>query len=248
MNPMAYVSRTQRRAFCLAFCLTVFQSLTPIVSVTATAARHGGSVYNNISDECRVFSHGDESSGRIALTFDDGPDPDITPTILDVLKRYNVRATFFVIGQNAERSPNLIDRELAMGHEIGNHTYTHKYLGRAEDAVTETEIYECDSRLFEHNEYTARLFRPPGGIMNERIKSVCSSMGYSVVLWSIDTRDWSGISADAISAEILENVRDGAVILMHDGVRGHTAEALDVILPRLAALGYECVTVSELIG
>lgn len=230
---------------CLAFCLSILQNLVPLTMGVCITA---GAESDERSNECRVFSHGDGGSGRIALTFDDGPDPTLTPKILDILKRYNARATFFVIGQNAERYPDIIDLELSWGHEIGNHTYTHKYLGHAEDMVTEAEIYECDSRIFEHNEYAPRLFRPPGGIMNDRIKSVCAAMGYNVVLWSIDTRDWSGVSADDISAEILENIRDGAVVLMHDGVRGHTAEALEDILPQLKAMGYECVTVSELIG
>lgn len=230
--------------------LLVYTTLCAMMLSTAT---HGVSSTSTNADkqgwgECRVFSHGDGGSARIALTFDDGPDPELTPRVLDILEKNNVKATFFVIGQNAERFPDIIDRELAAGHEIGNHTYSHKYLGHAEDMVTEAEIYECDTRLFEHNEYTPRLFRPPGGIMNERIGSVCNAMGYSVILWSIDTRDWSGVSADGISAEIFKNLRDGAVILMHDGVRGHTAEALEYLLPKLTAMGYECVTVSELIG
>lgn len=226
---------------------------TTFCAVILSTSVHGVSSASTNADKlnggvCRVFSHGDDGSSRIALTFDDGPDPELTPRILDILEQNNVRATFFVIGQNAERSPNIIDRELSAGHEIGNHTYTHKYLGHTEDMVTEAEIYECDTKLFEHNEYTPRLFRPPGGIMNERIGSVCNAMGYSIILWSIDTRDWSGVSADDISAEILKNLRDGAVILMHDGVRGHTAEALEYLLPKLTSMGYECVTVSELIG
>ncbi len=101
--------------------------------------------------------------------------------------------------------------------------------------------------LFEHGEYCTRVFRPPGGIMNDDILRVCRTLGYSVVLWSVDTRDWSGRSAAEIESEILGHVTDGAVILMHDGVRGQTAEALRAVIPELRRRGYEFVTVSELI-
>lgn len=219
----------------LLFALSLVFSLNFIFSVAGTAP------------ECRVFSRGQPGRGRIAVTFDDGPDAHLTPEILDILDKYGVRATFFVVGKNADMYPLLIDREIAAGHEIGNHTYTHKYLGTAGKKQTEKEISACDSMLFEHNEYCTRLFRPPGGIMNDDISEICASMGYSVVLWSVDTRDWSGRSAAEIEKEILNNVSDGAVILMHDGVRGHTAEALRTIIPELKRRGYEFVTVSELI-
>ena len=201
----------------------------------------------NAERECRVFSHGQPGSGRIALTFDDGPNPHLTPEILDILGENNIKGTFFVVGKNAEAYPALIDREIAAGHEIGNHTYSHKYLGKAGTQLTEDEITACDSRLFEHGEYCTRVFRPPGGIMNDDILRVCRTLGYSVVLWSVDTRYWSGRSAAEIESEILGHVTDGAVILMHDGVRGHTAEALRAVIPELRRRGYEFVTVSELI-
>lgn len=197
--------------------------------------------------ECRVFSHGKPGCGRIAITFDDGPDPHLTPAILDILDEYSVKATFFVVGKNAKAYPDLIDREIAAGHEIGNHTYSHKYLGGAGCELTKSEISACDSMIFEHDEYCTKLFRPPGGIMNDDIPGICTSMGYSVVLWSVDTRDWSGRSAPEIINEIMKHVTDGAVILMHDGVRGHTAEALIRVIPELKRSGYEFVTVSELI-
>lgn len=199
------------------------------------------------SPECRVFSRGVPGHGRVALTFDDGPDPKLTAEILDILSENGVRATFFVVGSNAREHPELIDREINEGHEIGNHTYNHKYLGRVDAKRTEEEIASCDSLIFEHNEYTTRLFRPPGGIMNRDISRVCAAYGYSVMLWSVDTRDWSGRDADAICREIYRNVSDGAIILMHDGVRGHTAEALRTVIPELKKEAYEFVTASELI-
>ncbi len=196
---------------------------------------------------CHVFSCGQPGSGKVSLTFDDGPDPELTPHILDILKENGVKATFFIVGKNAEKHPELIDRLIGEGHEVGNHTYNHKYLGHSGPKQTEAEISECDSRIFEHSEYCSRLFRPPGGIMNDNISKVCSAYGYNVLLWSIDTRDWSGRSTQGICQEVFDNIADGSVILMHDGVRGHTAEALEVIIPKLRSMGYEFVTASEML-
>lgn len=198
--------------------------------------------------ECRVFSQGQAGNGYVSLTFDDGPDPVLTPQILDILADNDIRATFFVVGKNAEQYPALIDRIISEGHEIGNHTYSHAYLGSAGKTITHSEISACDDKIFEHSEYCVRLFRPPGGIMSREISNVCREYGYDVVLWSIDTRDWTGRSAAEIVNEVYNNIRDGAIILMHDGVRGHTAEALEEIIPELRSRGYEFVIASKLIN
>ena len=114
----------------------------------------------------------------------------------------------------------------------------------------EREIDLCDDEIFNHSEYNATLFRPPGGIYNDLLTAVCNERGYSMVLWSIDTRDWAGTSAEDIESEILKNVEDGAIILMHDYVSGdsYTDVALASVIPKLKELGYSFVTVSELIG
>lgn len=199
---------------------------------------------------CPVYKAGNTDSHIVALTFDDGPHAKITPEILDILKENDVKATFFLVGQNAEKHGQLVERIIAEGHEIGNHTFGHKYLGGQSKGVMEREIDLCDDVIYNHNEYNTILFRPPGGIYDATLTSVCGERGYSVVLWSIDTRDWAGTSADAIENEILKNVDDGAIILMHDYICGesHTAEALRRVIPKLKKLGYRFVTVSELIG
>ena len=114
----------------------------------------------------------------------------------------------------------------------------------------EREIDLCDDEIFNHSEYSSVLFRPPGGIYDATLASVCKDRGYSMVLWSIDTRDWDGRKAADIENEILANVSDGSIILMHDYVCGesYTAEALRSVIPKLKELGYCFVTVSELIG
>ena len=201
-------------------------------------------------DNCQVYKSGNTDEHHIALTFDDGPHSEKTDKILDVLKENNVKATFFVVGENATGNEDIIERIIDDGHEIGNHTFGHKYLFKVDRSVMEREIDLCDDEIFNHSEYNATLFRPPGGIYNDLLTAVCNERGYSMVLWSIDTRDWAGTSAEDIESEILKNVEDGAIILMHDYVSGdsYTDVALASVIPKLKELGYSFVTVSELIG
>ena len=199
---------------------------------------------------CPVYTMGDTTEHMIALTFDDGPHPEKTPEILNVLDRHEVKGTFYVVGENAQSNPKLIEDILRSGHEIGNHTFHHKYLYGKDRACMELEIDLCDDELFYHSEYNAITFRPPGGLYDANLMKICAERGYSMILWSVDTRDWEGKSAFEIEREILSNVKDGSIILMHDFVSGesHTAEALESVIPKLKKLGYRFVTVSELIG
>ncbi len=202
------------------------------------------------ASNCPVYTSGDPGSHLIALTFDDGPDKDKTPEILDILKQNDIKATFFIVGENAEHNEDIIECIIRDGHEIGNHTFAHKYLGGKMRAVVEREIDLCDDVIYNHAEYNSVVFRPPGGIYDATLRAVCAERGYAVVLWSIDTRDWAGTSASEIENEILKCVEDGSIILMHDNIYGeaHTAEALRNVIPKLKKLGYSFVTVSELIG
>ena len=202
------------------------------------------------ADNCQVYKRGNTEEHKIALTFDDGPHSEKTPKILDVLQQNNVKATFFIVGENANGNDDIIRRIIADGHEIGNHTFGHKYLLKADRCVIEREIDLCDDEIFNYSEYNARLFRPPGGIYDDLLTSICNDRGYDMVLWSIDTRDWAGTSAQDIEKEILNNIEDGAIILLHDYICGesYTEVALMNVIPKLKELGYSFVTVSELIG
>ncbi len=198
---------------------------------------------------CPVFTAGKTEEHLIALTFDDGPHAEKTPEILDILKEHEISATFFIVGENADINEDIVERIINEGHEIGNHTFGHEYLGGKPRRVMEREIDLCDDVIFNHSEYNTILFRPPGGIYDATLTSVCAERGYSVVLWSIDTRDWTGAPAYLIENEVMKYADDGAIVLMHDYVCGesHTAEALRSFIPKLKKLGYRFVTVSELI-
>jgi polysaccharide deacetylase family sporulation protein PdaB len=185
----------------------------------------------------------------VAITFDDGPHPKYTPEILNILKKYNAKATFFVIGQNAEKYPDIIKREVAEGHEIGNHTYSHPDLHKIDIDKFLEEIEKTQTTIEDICGIRPKLFRPPGGYYDDRSIGIVESMGYKSVLWSLDTRDWSMPKSDSIVAKVEERAAEGDIILFHDleDKRLPTPTALKKIIPYLIENGYEFVTVSELL-
>ena len=190
-----------------------------------------------------------ESEKKIALTFDDGPHKKYTEEILDILDEYSVKATFFVVGVCAEKYPEIVAREIASGHEIGNHTYSHAHLRNIDSSVLVGEIEKAENLIFDRVNYRTTLFRPPEGVCNETVKAVARDMDYSIVLWTVDTRDWVPSSREKIISSVLDKVDGGEIILMHDYVakKSNTPDALRVIIPALLERGFTFVTVSELL-
>lgn len=186
----------------------------------------------------------------IALTFDDGPNPRYTPEILDILKEHNAKATFFVIGEQAEKYPELIEREFREGHEIGNHTYRHRIIQRQNSAALSHELVETDLLVLGLTGIRPHLFRPPGGYYDQRVVETALQEGHQTVMWSWhqDTRDWSRPGVRKIVSTVTKNVRNGDIVLLHDhgGNRKQTVAALKRILPQLKKKGFQFVTVSEL--
>jgi peptidoglycan/xylan/chitin deacetylase (PgdA/CDA1 family) len=188
----------------------------------------------------------------LALTFDDGPDSVQTPLVLDLLKQYRIKATFFVIGNKIREHPDIAKREAAEGHELANHTYSHRFLGQSTVGQIQREMVDTQTAILEATGRKARLFRPPGGVYNSRVLEASKREQLQMVMWSWhqDTRDWSRPGVRRIVRKVLRNARNGDIILLHDYVSGQsqTAEALKIILPELIKSGYHFVTVSELIG
>ncbi|MFK2903841.1 glycosyltransferase [Dyella ginsengisoli] len=201
--------------------------------------------------------------GKIALTFDDGPDPDWTPKILDILKAKHVPATFFIIGENAEASPRLVQRMVDEGHDVGNHTFTHPNLGETSPGITALEL-NATQRLFEAlTGRSMRLFRAPyfgdaEPTTSDELVPIeqAQAMGYIAVGLHIDPDDWQRPPVDKIVQSVLDQVhhqspdRQSRVVLLHDGGgnRANTVAALPQIIDALRAEGYDFVTVSALAG
>jgi len=197
-----------------------------------------------------VVSRHENSQNKIALTFDDGPHSKNTEVILDILKKYGIKATFFVIGENACKYPEIVLREIEEGHEIGNHTYYHKNMRNTNEELLYKELTMVEDTLTSIcGNYSTKLFRPPEGFYNKCIIETALEKNYNIILWTIDTEDWRHKSADEIEKCILGNIKAGAIILCHDFVSGssYTAEAMDRVIPKLIEDGYVFVTVSELI-
>lgn len=188
-------------------------------------------------------------SKKIALTFDDGPHPSQTKRILDILDRYGVHATFFMVGVNIENYPDAAQEVISRGHEVGNHTYSHAKIGKMNEVDVDRELEQCEELLEDRFGYDPHLFRPPQGALSDAIEGCSFEHDYRLILWSLDTRDWEVKNVDRIVQNVLSNIKGGDIVLMHDyiGTHSRTAEALEILLPALIERGYRPVTVSELL-
>ena len=186
----------------------------------------------------------------VALTFDDGPHPYRTKEILDILDEYGIKATFFFIGQNVRDYPESALLVSNAGHEIGNHTFSHRNLQSLSYDELCTEISSTEDIICELLGCETHLIRPPEGKFSDDVIKAAREKDYSVICWSIDTLDWAHNPTENIVREVLDSVEAGDIILFHDFVSGKspTPAALRVIIPVLIERGYRFVTVSELIG
>ncbi|WP_438349363.1 polysaccharide deacetylase family protein [Paenibacillus sp. FA6] len=188
----------------------------------------------------------------IALTFDDGPDYTRTPEILNLLKQYQAKATFFVVGNRVEKFPHIVKQEFLEGHEIGNHSYDHASFQNISRTKLLTELNLTQEAIYNATGHKPILFRPPGGSYNETAVNICKENDLLMILWSWDqdTKDWASPGVDKIVNKVLNNVDNGDIILMHDFVHNstQTVDALKIILPELIKRGYSFVTVSELLS
>ena len=197
-----------------------------------------------------VYSSHMNDGNKIALTFDDGPHPVYTPIILDILKEYDVHATFFLIGENAERNPDLVRRILREGHEIGNHTYLHKNLREHTPGCIYEEISMAEEAILRIADQRTKLLRPPGGLYDKQVCETARRLDYDIILWTVDTLDWTHPTSKEIVEKVESSVQCGDIILCHDFIGGApspTPEAIKRIIPDLLGQGYEFVSVSELI-
>ena len=185
----------------------------------------------------------------VALTFDDGPNSKVTPKVLDILAEYDVKATFFLIGTQISGNAAVIKRIAEEGHEIGCHTWNHGNMTKQSVATQEKGLKKWRQALEEvlGVGYPVTLLRPPGGSCNNRAKTVAANFGCAVVLWSVDTMDWSNKSRSKILSICKKNTKEGGIILMHDRIAA-TAAALPDIIEYLQGQGYTLVTVTELLS
>lgn len=218
-------------------CGSIIAVLIGAASLTHEVLGDGSKVIKSVPTTHKV----------VALTIDDGPHPLTTPEILAVLREKNVTATFFALGRNIENRLDILAEVAAAGHEIGNHAYSHRFSHQTSQAEYMEEVKRTET-LISKVAPKPILFRPPGGGYNDNLVMLLKNSGYTIVLWSIDPRDWTRPPVAQVVEHVVNNVKNGSIILLHDGQdRLPTPKAIGQIVDRLRAQGYEFVTVSQLL-
>ncbi len=201
-------------------------------------------------DAAQIITRWPAREKLVALTFDAGSDFGVADEIMDILSDYDVAATFFLTGQWMDINPEAAGRIPSEGHALGNHSYTHPDFTELSVEDMRREIRETEQTAQEiAGETLTPYFRPPYGAYDPEVLRSAAREDYSYsVMWSIDTLDWKGISAEEVLQRVVEQLEPGAVVLMHVGSGTHTIEALPLILDHLADRGYTAVTLDELIA
>lgn len=184
----------------------------------------------------------------IAMTFDDGPSEKLTPELLDILAQHHIHATFFVIGKNVVEHPEIVQRAVREGHEIGNHSWTHPLFARMQDASVRAELQKTDDAIRAAIGARPVLMRPPYGSITARQKKwIYLEFGYRSILWDVDPLDWKRPGPAVVTRRIVKETRPGSIILSHD-IHPGTIAAMPDTFDQLQAKGFKFVTVSELIA
>ncbi|MBP3222574.1 MAG: polysaccharide deacetylase family protein [Actinomycetaceae bacterium] len=183
----------------------------------------------------------------VALTFDDGPSAAYTPGLLDTLKAWGVKATFFVTGKQTQKNPHIVQRAASEGHIIGNHTYNHPQLTRLSAEKQEEEIKATDNEITAAKAPTTTFMRPPYGSANKTTYNILESANKTAILWDIDTLDWKHRDATKVRTIINENLHPGAIILMHD-IHEASPKAMNCIIYDIQKADYKIVSLSTLLS
>ncbi|NQV18017.1 MAG: polysaccharide deacetylase family protein [Armatimonadetes bacterium] len=186
----------------------------------------------------------------VALTFDDGPDPEYTIDILKILRNYNVQATFFITGKKAQEYPEIVRKLISNRQELGNHSYSHRSLILKTMNYVKSEIEKTDEILKSFGIQGEILFRPPYGRIDAISIMVFWKLQKKIILWDNGPKDFKCSSSDEIVNKVLKKIKSGSIIVLHDGGgdRSNTVKAVEILIPELLKRGYLFKKVSELIS
>ncbi|MEI6521736.1 MAG: polysaccharide deacetylase family protein [bacterium] len=212
-------------------------------SVLEITAQHQNELVNNI--KYHKLMRGKLKPKQIALTFDDGPHPIYTQKILDILDKEKVKATFFVVGEMADKSPEMVITEMKAGHNVGNHTYHHVNLTKILEPDVATELKACGESIQRITGQAPHLFRPPGGDYDTQVAAASELLGYTIVLWTDDPGDYASPGDKVILQRTLKQASPGGIILIHDGIQ-QTIDILPQLIETLKKQGYQFVTIDEM--
>lgn len=212
-------------------------------------------VYRGFGVQYDLVRVGNPELPFVAITFDDGPNPLYTPAVLDILAEHGIKATFFMVGRHVEQYPEIARRIVAEGHDIGNHTYSHRSLVPLSPEKVYEEIVRAETIIEEVTGKRPHLFRPPRGVYSQTVRDIAAKRSYTICLWSISSQDWREISSREVTSRVLEHVCGGDILLFHDsgnlvsaqgGYRQNTIRALPIILAGLEERGLTPVSMQEL--
>jgi peptidoglycan/xylan/chitin deacetylase (PgdA/CDA1 family) len=203
---------------------------------------------NPSSTEKITFSEVNVDGPYIAMTFDDGPHATNTPKLLEMAAERHIKLTFFVLGECVEQNPDVLRREVAEGHEIGNHSWSHPNLAKLSDADVRSQLQRTEDIIQKTTVIKPKLMRPPYGELRKRQRILVNhDFGYKVILWDVDPLDWKRPGSNVVAQRIIAGARPGSIILSHD-IHPPTIAAMPQVFDALLAKGFKCFTVSELLA
>ena len=195
-----------------------------------------------------TFSEVNVDGPYIAMTFDDGPHATNTPKLLEMAAERHIKLTFFVLGECVAQNPDVLRREVAEGHEIGNHSWSHPNLAKLSDANVRSQLQRTEDIIVKTAGIKPKLMRPPYGELTKRQRILVNhEFGYKVILWDVDPLDWKRPGSNVVAQRIIAGARPGSIILSHD-IHPPTIEAMPQVFDALLAKGFKFVTVSELLA
>lgn len=205
-------------------------------------------MYHFTAEHETVYLNGPNKK-MVALTFDDGPDDVVTPQIIDILNDFGVKGSFFFIGSEIEKNREIVQKTDASGHLVLNHSYHHNEMTKLTEEEMAKEIETTDKAIEAIIGKKPSILRTPYGDTDERVVKVASEAGHTIVLWSIDTLDWSHHDANKTVKNVVENVRNGDIILMHSAsIHGENSKALPILIEELKVSGFELVDLATLLN
>lgn len=200
-----------------------------------------------LEDHTQVIKKIPTAHKVVALTVDDGPHGKVTPELLRLLQEKGVKATFFMLGANVEKHPEIVKQVIDNGHEIACHSYSHKRLNTLTTVELNQEFEQFEALLQNLSVPKPVFFRPPDGAYNDAVVALAYQRGYKTILWSVDAGDWRCPPVQQVVQVVLQQVKPGAIILMHDGQYPlPTTPAVGLIIDKLRSQGYQFLTMSEL--
>ncbi len=234
----------------LALILVVLSILAPFLSVMSVVIKTSRSVgvSSSTTKKLPIYCVDTKGQKKVALTFDAAWGDEDAEEILATLDKYQVKATFFMVGDWIRKYPELVKKIAASGHDVANHSNKHPHVNSMNKEAIKKDIMEAHSTILEVTGQTCYLYRPPYGEYNNTVLEAAKECQYYTIQWDVDSIDWKGYDAPTIVNKVLghKHLGDGSIILLHNGAK-HTAEALPQIIEGLKNKGYEIVPISELI-